>query len=352
MMKPHKQLVILVLVALVLTSVVSACASPTATLQPTAAPTKSAEAPVPTTAPAKPAVEFPTKDITLIVTYKAGGGFDIMARLLAPYLEKTLPKKVNVIVKNVAGAGGVVGSIELYDAKPDGHTISLLDAQSLTVAQVTGKLEKRDVRKMTWLGCVAEAPFTGVTNSGGNFKTAADIKGKTLKVAITALEVIPAPVLLKALGAANVKTTVFDSSVEAIEAVRRGDLDMVFTSFPTLWKSVQASEGKLIPVFVASDQRRPEVPGVPTVKELGVTLPPALLGSDRMLAAPPDLSPELFKLLDEAIQKATKDPAFIEQMTKAGYFPKVCSPSVAAENTAIVVKTFDENKAILAEAGQ
>ena len=67
------------------------------------------------------------------MTYNAGGGFDLISRMLAPYLEKYLPKKVNVVVKNVAGAGGTVGSIELYDAKPDGYTIGLLDADTLAV---------------------------------------------------------------------------------------------------------------------------------------------------------------------------------------------------------------------------
>ncbi len=350
-MRTQRGLVGLILVALILVPMVSSC-TPAAAPQPTVAPTKAATGPAATAVPAKPAVDFPTKDITLIVTYPPGGGFDIMARLLAPYLEKTLPKKVNVVVKNVSGAGGTVGSIEIYDAKPDGHTISLLDADTLAVAQVTGKLEKRDVRNMTWLGCVAEAPFTGLTNSAGAFKTAADLKGKTVRVAITALEVIPAPVLLKALGAANVKTTIYNGSVEAVDAVRRGDLDMVFSSFPTLWKSLQASEGALISLFVASDKRRPEAPNVPTVKELGVDLPPALLGSDRMLAAPPGLPDDVLKILNDAIQKSTRDPDFIAQMVKSGYIPKACTPADAKGVTGVVVDTFDKNKDILSSTGQ
>ena len=284
-MRSPKRMISLVLVAVMLATMVSACATPTAAPKP-AEPTKAPAAPTATAQPAKPAVDYPTKDITFIVTYKAGGGFDLIARILAPYLEKSLPKKVNVVVKNVAGAGGTVGSIELYDAKADGYTIGLLDADTLAVAQVTGKMDKRDVRKMTWLGRAAEAPFMALTGSGSPFKTAADIKGKTVRVGVTALEIIPATAVLKALGATTVKTTVFDGAPEATQAAMRGDLDMVFTTFPTLLKNLQGSDGKLVALFVASDKRRPEVPNVPTVKELGGDLPAALLGVDRLIAAP------------------------------------------------------------------
>jgi tripartite-type tricarboxylate transporter receptor subunit TctC len=350
-MRTHKGIVGLILVAVILVTLVSGCtpaATPTAAPQPTKAPA----APAATAVPTKPPVDYPTKDITFIVTYNAGGGFDLIARMLAPFLEKYLPKKVNVVVKNVAGAGGTVGSIELYDAKADGYTIGLLDADTLAVAQVTGKMDKRDVRKMTWLGRAAEAPFMALVGTTSSIKKAADIKGQTVRVGVTALEIIPASAVLKALGATTVKTTVFNGAPEATQAVMRGDLDMVFTTFPTLLKNLQSSDGKLAGLFVCSDQRRPETPDVPTVKELGATVDAALLGVDRLIAAPPGVPADVVALLDAAIQKAIKDPDFVAQMNKANYLPKAGTSAESNAAVGVVLDTFDKNKDALAAAGQ
>lgn len=338
-----KGLISLVLVLAMLATLVSACA-PAAT--PTVAPTKA-----PTAAP-KPATDYPTKDITFIVTYNAGGGFDLISRMLAPYLEKYLPKKVNVVVKNVPGAGGTVGSIELYDSKPDGYTIGLLDADTLAVAQVTGKMDKRDVRTMTWLGRVAEAPFMAVAGSGTPYKKAADIKDKDLRVGVTSLEIIPSTAVLKALGAKSVKTTVFNGAPEAVQAVMRGDLDMVFSTYPTLLKNIQASPDKLVPLFNGFDQRTKELPDVPTVKELGAKVDAALLGVDRVVAGPPGIPADVVAVITAALAKASADPDFVAAMNKAVYLPKASTAAEAKAAAAVVVDTFEKNKDVLAAAGQ
>ena len=67
--------------------------------------------------------EFPNRDITIIVHASPGGGFDAIARALGRYMKPLLPKNIDVIVKNVVGAGGITGTVAMYRAKPDGHTI-------------------------------------------------------------------------------------------------------------------------------------------------------------------------------------------------------------------------------------
>lgn len=70
-----------------------------------------------------PAADYPSGDISLVVPYATGGGFDAYARLLAPYLEEELGTTVNV--RNVTGGGGVVGATEVWNAEPDGHTLMI-----------------------------------------------------------------------------------------------------------------------------------------------------------------------------------------------------------------------------------
>lgn len=67
--------------------------------------------------------EFPEKDITVIIGYNAGGGTDIHARAMAPYLEKHLGGKASVVVKNVPGAGGQIGLEKVFRMKADGYTL-------------------------------------------------------------------------------------------------------------------------------------------------------------------------------------------------------------------------------------
>ena len=79
----------------------------------------------PLLASAQAAAPWPTKPITLVVTYPPGGGADAMARLIAPKLGEALGQ--NVIVENKPGAGGQIGAASVAKAVPDGHTL-MLDA--------------------------------------------------------------------------------------------------------------------------------------------------------------------------------------------------------------------------------
>tara|TARA_R100000687_G_C6415509_1_gene148434 strand:+ start:321 stop:650 length:330 start_codon:yes stop_codon:yes gene_type:complete len=68
---------------------------------------------------------FPQPDIELVVGYNAGGGYSSWAQALAPVLEKQLGGDVNVLVRHMPGAGGVVAANHVYRARPDGYTIGI-----------------------------------------------------------------------------------------------------------------------------------------------------------------------------------------------------------------------------------
>ena len=76
-------------------------------------------------------IDFPTRPITLIVSFSAGGGTDVGARLLIPYVEKELGVNINVV--NKPGGSGWVGWTELLSAKPDGYTIGYINTPNLLV---------------------------------------------------------------------------------------------------------------------------------------------------------------------------------------------------------------------------
>src|ERR1051325_11251109 len=93
------------------------------------------------------------KPVTIIVGYKAGGGYDATARLLARHLPKHIPGKPTIIVQNMPGANSMIAANHVYNvAKPDGLTIGTFN-RNLPIAQMT-KVDgvKFDMRKFVWIG--------------------------------------------------------------------------------------------------------------------------------------------------------------------------------------------------------
>jgi len=97
------------------------------------------------------------KTVTYIVATKPGGGYDTYGRLIAKYLEKHLPGS-EFVVKNIPGAGHIVGANTLYASKPDGLTIGTFNT-GLVYAQILEREGvKFDLRKMNWIGKAAADP--------------------------------------------------------------------------------------------------------------------------------------------------------------------------------------------------
>lgn len=300
-------------------------------------------------APTAKAPEYPTRDITCIVHFKAGGGYDATARMLAPFLEKYLPKKVNVVVKNVAGAGGKVGFFEMYDAAPDGYTIGVVEPQVLCLAQVQGQAGNRDPKEVTYLGRAAHQPYL-LALCAANYKSLQELKGKPVRVGVTSMNQAGAIVTLRALGS-EPKVMLYDGGPEACLAAMRGEADTACITFTTTWNQVQASKGKLLAALVCDKKRRPEAPDVPVPSEVGVQMSDAELATaagDYVVAAPPKLPPEIKKILEEAVQKAIHDPEFLAQMDKAQMMPSPLSAEDTAKQVAGAQEVYASLKDMLA----
>jgi tripartite-type tricarboxylate transporter receptor subunit TctC len=82
---------------------------------------------------------YPNKPITLIVAFAAGGGSDLVVRLLAPYIEKELGNNARIVVSNKPGAGGAIGFSELARSAPDGYTIGLINTPNVLTIPIERK---------------------------------------------------------------------------------------------------------------------------------------------------------------------------------------------------------------------
>ena len=113
------------------------------------------------------------KTITYIVATSPGGGYDTYARLIGKYLEKQLGAKV--LIKNVPGAGHIVGANTLWAAEPDGLTIGTFNT-GLIYAQILGREGVQfDLREMAWIGKAASDPRAMVLSSESDYASVEDL---------------------------------------------------------------------------------------------------------------------------------------------------------------------------------
>jgi tripartite-type tricarboxylate transporter receptor subunit TctC len=267
------------------------------------------------------AAEWPTKDITLVVPYAAGGGYDLVARASAPFIAKHLAKKFSVVVKNVPGAGGKIGLIEMVRSKPDGHTIAVVDPADIAVLEVAGQMKDVEIAKLSWLGRLDRLPDLMVVGVKSGYKTPADMKGKPIRFAgIGAGVTFRTAVIAKAIGC-DARFISYDGTSPASIATMQGDIDAFVVNWVSSMRTVRANEGKLIPFFVAASERIADIKNVPCAKDYGITLEESVLGYSHILVAPTNLPPEIRKAWEDTLSAVFKDPDWAAQMNKAGYPP-------------------------------
>lgn len=254
---------------------------------------------------------FPDKDITWIVPYAPGGGFDAWSRQIAATMQKHLPQGVNVVVRNVTGAGGRTGSIQLYRAKPDGYTVGLLDVAGLLPYQKAVGADKAgfDIEKYVWIGRVATEPWVFLVAAKSPLKSLADLKArKDLSWGIEgpgSTKWLFSIIEARELGLPMRFVSGYGGTGEMIPASLRGDFEVWTNAGPAHIPYVNSGDLRALIQF--GDKRMSAFPDVPTAKELGHDLVAEIL---RLLAAPPGTPAGAARTLEAAFLKAMNDPEF------------------------------------------
>lgn len=297
------------------------------------------------------AADWPERDIILIVPYAAGGGYDVVARATAPYIERHLPKKANVVVKNVPGAGGKIGFMEMVRSKADGYTIAVLDPADVAVLQVSGQIEGVDIQKLSWLGRLDKLPDLLTVSAKSGFKTPADMKSRPVRFAgIGPGVTFRSAVIAKAMGV-DARFVSYDGTSPASIATMQGDIDAFVVNWVSATRMIDASEGKLIAMFVAASERVGQIKDIPCAKDLGVIVEDSVLGYSHILVGPAGLPPEVKKLWGAALEKTFADPAWAEQMNKAKYPPSPLTGEKLASEIAETLKGMENLKDIISGLG-
>lgn len=257
---------------------------------------------------------YPSKPILTIVPFSAGGGNDILLRVLGKYAEKHLGQTLTI--DNKPGAGGQIGWTLLSKAKPNGYTIGAASLPSMIMIKELRKNVPFSMDDFTFVAAVQSDPIVWVVNEDSPYKSAADIvnaaKSKTLNVAGDGPQSNVQLQHLIAEKDLGIKTNFvpFNGSGKALTALMGKKVDLCASTLSAAQK--QLGNGLKILVIFA-DQANGTAP---TAKEaFGKDIPP-VGAAIRGICAPKGLSPEVLAKLEKGIKGICEDPNFVAEAQK------------------------------------
>ena len=253
---------------------------------------------------------YPTRPITLIVPFAAGGATDVMARILADHMSRTLGQRL--IIENVVGAGGTIGSTRTMRAKPDGYTLEqgTLGTHAAAVAFYPSLAYRPDI-DFEPIGLVEEGAVLIVGRKGlppndlKEFVSYARANPEKLNVAHAGVGSSTHLSCLLLSSVLGVKPTMvpFNGSAPAMNAVIAGQVDYMCSAISDVIQQVQGGTIKVYAIGTAD--RSPALPNVPTAKEAG--LPEFQASGWTALFAPRGTPKPILDKLADALDKALDD---------------------------------------------
>ncbi|MBC7778491.1 MAG: tripartite tricarboxylate transporter substrate binding protein [Proteobacteria bacterium] len=266
---------------------------------------------------------FPTKPIRMIVAFAAGGGTDIVARVIGQRMGDALGQ--TVLIDNRPGAGGNVGTELVARAAPDGHTLLMAFTSHVTNPLLYVKAGYEPVKDFAPVSLVATAALVVAVNNNSPIKSLADLletaRRQPGKVTFgssgngTPLQL--AGELLNRMGKVEMVHVPFKGIAPSLASLLGSEITMTLPtllSVQSLWKS-----GKVRLLAITSERRSPIVPDLPTVSELGLT------GFDAVtwygILAPARTPPAVVARLNTESVRALKQPEVRDNFAAQGIDP-------------------------------
>ena len=253
------------------------------------------------------AQQFPTKPVTLIVPWAAGGTTDITMRALAEATAKHLGQPV--IVENKPGAGGILGAAAMVNARPDGYMVTQIPISVFRIPHVE-RTPFDPMTDLTYIVGISGYTFGVVVRSESPWKTWSEFvtfaKANPDKISYgtpgtnTSLHITMEEIAFKQ----GIKWlhVPHKGNAPSMVALLGGHIDSVADS--TGW-APHVSAGKVRLLVTWGENRTKRWPDVPTLKELGYGI---VSNSPYGLAGPKGMDPKVVKILHDAFKKGAEDP--------------------------------------------
>jgi tripartite-type tricarboxylate transporter receptor subunit TctC len=256
------------------------------------------------------------KPIEVVIGFAPGGGTDVMARKLLPFVEKRLDGKAKFVVLNKPGAGGEIAFTAIARAAPDAYAMGVVNVPGYNFLPMTRKTQYStdDIRLVAR---VVEDPGVIVVGADSKFATLGDV--------IAALRAKPGSVTFGHNGAGTnghlaIRMLAGAAKVQPNEISYRGTaaqrtdllgghLEVGMVSLSEIPELHGTNKGPLRAIAMMSKQRSPSLPGVPTAEEAGVAI---VSTAERGFAVPKGVADDIVRKLEAAIADSVRDPDYIK----------------------------------------
>lgn len=296
---------------------------------------------------------YPSRPITMIVPFAAGGPTDTVGRLIAVPMTRALDQ--HLLVENAGGAGGTLGAARVAKADPDGYTILLYHIGQATSVSLYRKLPYNPATDFTPVGRVTDVPMTLVTRPDMAASSVGDLLNYIAKnkddvtlvnAGVGSASHLCGMVLMKALGA-PMTTIPYKGTAPAMTDLIGGRVDVMCDQSTNT--SGQIKSGNIKAYGVTVNKRLASLPDLPTLAESG--LDGFEVSIWHGIWAPKGTPAAVVSKLENALQAALKDPMVIQRFADLGTEPVPLEQATPAALDSHLKAEIERWKPIVQAAG-
>ena len=270
---------------------------------------------------------FPTRNVTILVPFAAGGTTDVITRILGERLSARWSR--SVIIENRPGAGTILATAALARAVADGHTLGVVTNSFVVNPAIKQPLTYDTLNDFAGVSMVVSVPIVLVANPTFAPNTIAELVALAKKTGEPLNFTSPGPrtvghiagAWLENLAGIKLTHIAYNGSAPALTDVIGGRVPIMFD----LWSSAKpyVADGRLKVLAVASAQRLQDAPQYPTLAE---TFPGFDVNAFQALVVPKGVPPTVIENISADIRSVVSSPEFAEKVGPLGVFPKATSP--------------------------
>jgi len=276
---------------------------------------------------------YPSKPITLIAPYTAGGDSDFSGRNLASVATKLMNQPL--IVQNIVGASGTIGSLKVRNSTPDGYTLLISRVGSQAIVPALDSKTPYKWNDFTFISLLDLNPMVCVVKSDSPYKNMKDLLGALrsdpgkLNYATAGPGTSQHLSVEILLNAANLPSSAaamipYKSAGESSAALLGNQVDFVCNTMTTL--AGQIKGGSMRGLMVSTPDRLKDFPDIPSSRELGLNQFEQATGWSGLFG-PPGLPQDVVDKWAEVLKKVAQDPAWENANKTAGAIPAIRSPA-------------------------
>ena len=270
---------------------------------------------------------WPDKPIKVLIGYAPGGSTDVVARLLAPKLGEKLGQPV--IIENKPGGAGDLAAELMLQQPADGYTLLMTTVALHALNPGLLKQKFHPINDFTPIALVASYPMIMIGSPQTTFRTPQELKELASKQptfysssGVGSPGHLSGELLARALGA-NLTHVPYKGGAPSVTAIMAGEAQVNFATLPAVVPQIRG--GKVRAIGLASRERNPAVPDVPTLIEMG--LADFDVGTWTGFIGPKGVPADVVKKINEAVAAVVADPAIQKKLIEEGSEIRNMSPA-------------------------